>query len=344
MGMNIQAALARIAEKQDLTIEEMVSVMRQIMSAGSTDVQIGAFLLGMRIKGETIDEITGGVQVLREFASGVKVDGPHLVDIVGTGGDGANLFNVSTAACFVVAAAGGRVAKHGNRSVSSSSGSADVLETAGVRLDISPEQVAQCVNELGIGFMFALMHHSAMRHVSLARKELGLRTLFNVLGPMANPAGLKRQLIGVYDRALCRPVAEVLQRLGSEHVLVVHSDDGLDEISLAANTQVAELKDGRVSEYSLQPEQLGFERESMQDLAVDGSASSLALIKAALAGEKDARSQRAAHMIALNAGAALYVAGIAESVFDGVSLSNEILAGGAGLEKMNQLADMTQGF
>ncbi len=344
MGMDIQTALGRIAEKQNLSTEEMVSVMRQIMSAGSTDVQIGAFLLGMRIKGETIDEITGGVQVLREFASGVKVDGPHLVDIVGTGGDGANLFNVSTAACFVVAAAGGRVAKHGNRSVSSSSGSADVLEAAGVRLDISPEQVAQCVNELGIGFMFALMHHSAMRHVSLARKELGLRTLFNVLGPMANPAGLKRQLIGVYDRALCRPVAEVLQRLGSEHVLVVHSDDGLDEISLAANTHVAELKDGKVSEYTLQPEQLGFERESMQDLAVDGSASSLALIKAALAGEKDARSQRAAHMIALNAGAALYVAGIAESVFDGVSIAREMLASGAGLKKMTQLADMTQGF
>ena len=344
MGMDIQAALGRIAEKQDLTTEEMVSVMRQIMSAGSTDVQIGAFLLGMRIKGETIDEITGGVQVLREFASGVKVDGPHLVDIVGTGGDGANLFNVSTAACFVVAAAGGRVAKHGNRSVSSSSGSADVLETAGVRLDISPEQVAQCVNELGIGFMFALMHHSAMRHVSLARKELGLRTLFNVLGPMANPAGLKRQLIGVYDRALCRPVAEVLQRLGSEHVLVVHSDDGLDEISLAADTHAAELKDGKVSEYTLQPEQLGFKRESMRDLAVDGSASSLALIKAALASEKDARSQRAAHMIALNAGAALYVAGIAESIFDGVSLANEMLASGAGLEKMKQLADMTQSF
>lgn len=344
MGMDIQTALGRIAEKQDLSTEEMVSVMRQIMSAGSTDVQIGAFLLGLRIKGETIDEITGGVQVLREFASGVKVDGPHLVDIVGTGGDGANLFNVSTAACFVVAAAGGRVAKHGNRSVSSSSGSADVLEAAGVRLDISPEQVAQCVNELGIGFMFALMHHSAMRHVSLARKELGLRTLFNVLGPMANPAGLKRQLIGVYDRALCRPVADVLQRLGSEHVLVVHSEDGLDEISLAANTHVAELKDGAVSEYTLQPEQLGFKRESMQDLIVDGVASSLALITAALAGEKEPRSQRAAHMIALNAGAALYLAGLAESIFDGVSIANEILTSGAGLKKMQQLADMTQGF
>jgi anthranilate phosphoribosyltransferase len=344
MTMDIQAALGRIAEKQNLTNEEMVDVMRQIMSAGSTDVQIGAFLLGMRIKGETIDEITGGVQVLREFASGVQVSGPNLVDIVGTGGDGANLFNVSTAACFVVAAAGGRVAKHGNRSVSSSSGSADVLEAAGVRLDISPEQVTLCVNEIGIGFMFALMHHSAMRHVSLARKELGLRTLFNILGPMSNPAGLTCQLIGVYDRVLCRPVAEVLQRLGSEHVLVVHSEDGLDEISLAADTHVAELRNGTISEYRLQPEQLGFNRESLTDLEVEGVDASLQLITAALAGEKDDRSQRAAHMIALNAGAALYVAGISESIRDGVERANEVLASGAGLEKLKQLAAMTRGF
>lgn len=344
MTMDIQTALGRIAEKQNLSRSEMVDVMRQIMSAGSTDVQIGAFLLGMRIKGETIDEVTGGVQVLREFASGVKVDGPHLVDIVGTGGDGANLFNVSTAACFVVAAAGGRVAKHGNRSVSSSSGSADLLEAAGVKLDITPGQVAHCVNELGIGFMFALMHHSAMRHVSLARRELGLRTLFNILGPMANPAGLKCQLIGVYDRVLCRPVAEVLQRLGSEHVLVVHSEDGLDEISLAADTHVAELKNGAVNEYILQPEKLGFKRESMQDLVVKDVSASLQIITTALAGEKDARSQRAAHMIALNAGAALYVAGVASSVSDGVSTASDVLASGAGLEKLQQLADMTQGF
>jgi len=344
MTMDIQAALARIAEKQNLSREEMVSVMRQIMSAGSTDVQIGAFLLGMRVKGETIDEIVGGVQVLREFASGVTVDGPHLVDIVGTGGDGANLFNVSTAACFVVAAAGGRVAKHGNRSVSSSSGSADVLEAAGVRLDISPEQVALCVDELGVGFMFALMHHSAMRHVSLARKELGLRTLFNVLGPMANPAGLKRQLIGVYDRSLCRPVAEVLQRLGSEHVLVVNSQDGLDEISLAADTHVAELKNGEVCEYDLQPEQLGFKREPMQDLVVDGVEASLQLLTAALAGEQDERSQRAARLIALNAGAALYVAGVASSINEGVALARDTLASGAAAKKLQQLAAMTQGF
>ena len=344
MSMNIQTALGRIAEKQDLSTREMVDVMRQIMSAGSTDVQIGAFLLGMRIKGETIDEITGGVQVLREFASGVEVEGPHLVDIVGTGGDGANLFNVSTAASFVVAAAGGRVAKHGNRSVSSSSGSADLLEAAGVKLDITPAQVTQCVNELGIGFMFALMHHSAMRHVSLARRELGLRTLFNVLGPMANPAGLKRQLIGVYDRVLCRPVAEVLQRLGSEHVLVVHSEDGLDEISLAADTHVAELKNGKVSEYVLQPEELGIERGSLQDLVVEDVGSSLQLIRSALAGAKDDRSQRAAHMIALNAGAALYVAGVADSVSGGVGMSNAVLANGSALEKLQRLADMTQGF
>jgi anthranilate phosphoribosyltransferase len=344
MNMNIQTALGRISEKQDLSTEEMVAVMRQIMSGDATDVQIGAFLLGLRIKGETIDEITGGVQVLREFASGVQVSGPHLVDIVGTGGDGANLFNVSTAACFVVAAAGGRVAKHGNRSVSSSSGSADVLEAAGVRLDISPEQVAQCVNDLGIGFMFALMHHGAMRHVAVARRELGMRTLFNILGPMANPAGLNRQLIGVYDRALCRPVAEVLQRLGSEHVLVVNSDDGLDEISLAADTFVAELKNGEITEYTLQPEQLGLKRESMQDLVVDGVEASLQLLTAALAGAKENRSQRAANLVALNAGAALYVAGIAASIKDGVALASDTLATGAGLKKLEQLSDMTQGF
>ena len=344
MVMNIHAALARIAEKQNLSTAEMVDVMRQVMSGDTTDVQIGAFLLGMRIKGETLDEITGGVQVLREFASGVKVEGPHLVDIVGTGGDGANLFNVSTASCLVVAAAGGRVAKHGNRSVSSSSGSADVLEAAGVKLDITPDQVAQCVNELGIGFMFALMHHSAMRHVSLARRELGLRTLFNVLGPMANPAGLTRQLIGVYDRALCRPVAEVLQRLGSRHVLVVNSEDGLDEISLAADTYVAELEDGYIEEYLLKPEEFGLRREPLDDLVVEGVGESLELITSALSGAPDGRSQRARHMIALNAGAALYVAGVADSMADGVRRAINVLESGAGLEKLHQLAAMTQGF
>lgn len=345
MNMDIQTALARIADRGNLSTEEMAQVMRQIMSGETTDVQIGAFLLGMRIKGETIDEIVGGVQVLREFAAGVDVSGPNLVDIVGTGGDGANLFNVSTASCFVVAAAGGRVAKHGNRSVSSSSGSADVLEAAGVRLDISPEQVASCVNELGVGFMFALMHHSAMRHVTLARNELGLRTLFNILGPMSNPAGLKRQLIGVYDRALCRPVAQVLQRLGSKHVLVVNSDDGLDEISLAADTHIAELKDGVVYEYSLQPEEVGIDRASIEDLAVDGVQASLDLITAALsAADKDDRTQRAANVVALNAGAALYAAGISDSMESGVATARETLESGAALDKLHQLAQLTQTF
>jgi len=344
MAMDIQGALRRIADRKNLSTEEMIEVMRQIMSGGTTDVQIGAFLLGMRIKGETIDEITGGVKVLREFAVGVPVSGTHLVDIVGTGGDGANLFNVSTAACFVVAAAGGRVAKHGNRSVSSSSGSADVLEAAGVKLDISPEQVAECVDEIGIGFMFALMHHSAMRHVSLARKELGLRTVINVLGPMANPAGLRQQLIGVYDEALCRPAAEVLQRLGSEHVLVVHSDDGLDEISLAAATHVAELKDGSVREYALRPEDMGFEREPLDGLAVAGVAESLELMRAALGGRAGERPRRAARLVALNAGAALYVAGLADSIRAGVELARRQLESGAALEKLERLAALTQGF
>ena len=344
MSMDIQTALEVIADHGHLTQEQMVDVMRQIMSAGATDVQIGAFLLGMRLKGETTDEITGGVQVLREFATKVQVDSPHLVDIVGTGGDGANLFNVSTASCFVVAAAGGSVAKHGNRSVSSSSGSADVLEAAGVKLDISPEQVAQCVTDLGVGFMFALMHHSAMRHVSLARKELGLRTLFNILGPMSNPAGVTRQLIGVFNGALCRPIAEVLQRLGSEHVMVVHSHDGLDEISLAADTRVAELKNGVVEEYTLKPEELGVERGSLKGLGVEGVDASLQLLTSVLAGAPDQRSRRGARLVALNAGAALYVAGVTPSIRDGVAAANEVLASGAAEDKLQQLARMTQGF
>ena len=344
MSMNIQTALEVIADHGHLTREQMVDVMRQIMSAGATDVQIGAFLLGMRLKGETTDEIAGGVEVLREFATRVEVGGPHLVDIVGTGGDGANLFNVSTASCFVVAAAGGRVAKHGNRSVSSSSGSADVLEAAGVKLDISPGQVAQCVNELGVGFMFALMHHSAMRHVSQARKELGLRTLFNILGPMSNPAGVTRQLIGVFNGALCRPIAEVLQKLGSEHVMVVHSQDGLDEISLAAETRVAELKNGVVEEYTLKPEELGVERGSLKGLGVEGVDASLQLLTSVLAGERDSRSLRGARLVAMNAGAALYVAGVVNSVREGVETALSVLASGAALEKLEQLADMTQGF
>lgn len=257
--MDIREALAALAASQDLETDQMAAVMRQVMTGACDDAQIGAFLMGLRAKGETIDEIAGAVGVMRELATGVTLDDPHAVDIVGTGGDGANLFNVSTAAAFVAAAAGARVAKHGNRSVSSNSGSADLLETAGVRLDLSPAQVRECVDQAGVGFMFAPMHHSAMRHAIGPRKSLGLRTIFNILGPMTNPAGVKRMLIGVYSAALCAPMAEVLGRLGAEHAMVVSADDGLDEISIAAPTSVAEYRDGEIAEYVIDAPDFGIE-------------------------------------------------------------------------------------
>lgn len=269
--MNIQQALAKLIERQDLTTEEMILVMRQVMSGEATEAQIGGFLVALRMKGEAIDEITGATQVMRELSSGVKVDDPNAVDTCGTGGDGSNLFNVSTASAFVVAAAGGKVAKHGNRSVSSSTGSADVLEFAGISLDLSAEQVTRCVNEIGVGFMFAPAHHSAMKYAIGPRKELAQRTIFNMLGPLTNPAGVNNQVVGVFNPALCRPLAEVLQRLGSEHVLVVHSSDGLDEISLAAQTFVAELKDGQITEYKISPEELGIDSQSLIGLTVESA-------------------------------------------------------------------------
>jgi anthranilate phosphoribosyltransferase len=322
----------------------MQAVMGQIMNGEATDAQIGAFLMGLRLKGETVDEITGAVMVMRELASGVDVSGENLVDIVGTGGDGANLFNVSTAASFVVAAGGGRVAKHGNRSVSSSSGSADLLETAGVILGLKPQQVADCVDKVGIGFMFAPAHHSAMRHAIGPRKELGLRTIFNILGPMTNPAGVKRLLIGVYDAALCRPVAEVLNRLGAEHVMVVHSEDGLDEISAAAVSHVAEAKDGVVSEYDISPEDLGLERTSLEGLEVAGADESLSLIRAALSGAPGDTAERARRVVALNAGAALYVAGLAAGLAEGVEAAGRLLESGKPWAKIEALVDYTAGL
>jgi len=339
--MNIKDALAGIADGRDLALDEMKEVMQQIMAGEAGDAQIGAFLMGLRLKGETVDEITGAVLVMRELASGVQVSGEHVVDIVGTGGDGASLFNVSTAASFVVAAGGGRVAKHGNRSVSSRSGSADVLEAAGVSLDLDPQQVSACVDEVGVGFMFAPMHHSAMRHAIGPRKEMGLRTIFNILGPMTNPAGVKRQLIGVYDSALCRPVAEVLNRLDSGHTLVVHSADGLDEISTAAPTHVAEVKDGTVDEYDISPEGLGLERSSLDGLEVDGALESLDLIRAALSGAPGERADRARRLVALNAGAALYVAGLQASIEDGVAEAWRLLQSGKPWARVEALADYT---
>lgn len=336
--MNIQTAIADVIDGRSLATEQMVAVMRQIMTGECTDAQIAGFLVALRIKGETVEEITGAAKVMRELATPVIVSGDHLVDIVGTGGDGSSIFNVSTASTFVVAAAGGQVAKHGNRSVSSKSGAADLLEAAGVRLDLNPEQVARCVESVGVGFMFALNHHSAMRHAIGPRKELATRTVFNLLGPITNPAGVKNQLLGVYSKQWVRPIAEVLRDLGSDHILVVHSADGLDEISVASETYIAELKAGEITEYTITPEQFGIQRGNLSDLKVDGAQASLALIKSLLSGEESS----AADIVALNAGAAIYVAGIASSLEQGITMAQDVLASGTGAEKLQELAQVTQ--
>ncbi|MDO3383592.1 anthranilate phosphoribosyltransferase [Gilvimarinus algae] len=342
--MDIKTALAQVVDKIDLSTDEMIAVMRQVMTGEATPAQIGALLMGLRMKGETLDEITGAASVMRELASGVSIQADHLVDTCGTGGDGANLFNVSTASAFVVAAAGASVAKHGNRSVSSSTGSADVLEAAGINLSLTSEQVARCVEELGVGFMFAPSHHSAMKHAIGPRKELGLRTLFNMLGPMTNPAGVKRQVIGVFSDKLCRPMAEVLGRLGSEHVMVVHAADGLDEISLARETHVAELKGGSVTEYQIKPEDFGIASQSLIGLAVESAEQSLALINNALGRKPDATGQKAADIIALNAGAAIYVSGVADTLAEGVAMAQDAIGSGLAGEKLRELAAFTQCF
>ncbi|MEL0027877.1 MAG: anthranilate phosphoribosyltransferase, partial [Perlucidibaca sp.] len=269
-------------------------------------------------------------------------DARHLVDIVGTGGDGANLFNVSTAAACVVAAAGARVAKHGNRAVSSKSGSADLLEAAGINLALTGEQVARCVDSVGVGFLFAVNHHGAMKHAIAARREVGLRTLFNMLGPLTNPAFVQRQVVGVFNPALCRPMAEVLGRLGSVHALVVCARDGLDEVSLATATQVAELKDGCVSEYVITPEDLGVPSRSLVGLTVNSSAESLALIQDALGKRASEAGMKAADIIRLNAGAAIYVAGITASWKLGVALADDVICSGQALEKLNDLRLFTR--
>ncbi len=340
--MKMQDALARVVAGEDLGREEMASVMTQVMSGDATDAQIGGLLVALRMKGETTGEIAGAAQVMRELATPVTVEGDHLVDLVGTGGDGANLFNVSTAASFVVAAAGGRVAKHGNRSVSSSSGSSDVLEHLGVPLDLSPDQVARAINEVGVGFMFAPAHHSAMRHAIGPRRELGMRTLFNILGPLTNPAHVRRQVIGVYSADLCLPMAEVLKALGSVHAMVVHSDDGLDEISIAAGTLVAELRDGDISSYHITPEEFRLQRQDLDGLVVDSAAASARLIRSALAGADDPASRKAAAMLTLNGGATIYVSGIAATLADGVAMADDVIATGQAAEKLRQFIDFTR--
>ncbi|PHS73160.1 MAG: anthranilate phosphoribosyltransferase [Cycloclasticus sp.] len=342
--MDIKQALEMAINHQDLSTEQMISVMREVMKGETTDAQIGGFLIALRMKGESLDEIEGAAIVMRELASKVNVSAMHLVDTCGTGGDGSDLFNVSTASAFIVAAAGGSVAKHGNRSISSSTGSADVLEAAGINLSLTPEQVADCIADIGIGFMFAPAHHSAMKHAIGPRKELAQRTIFNMLGPMTNPAGVKNQVIGVFNGALCKPIADVLGRLGSEHVLVVHAHDGLDEISLATPTHIAEFKNGDVKEYDITPEDMGIASQSLIGLTVDSAEQSLELINDALSEQRTVEGKKAADILALNAGAALYVCGVSQSIKAGVELAKHTIETGAALKKLAELKEKTQGF
>ena len=339
--LNIKAALARIVERQDLNTDEMISVMRQIMTGQCDDAQIGAFLAAMRMKSESIDEIVGAVTVMRELATGITVDDPHAVDIVGTGGDGANLFNVSSASAFVVAAAGGVVAKHGGRGVSSKSGSADLMEAMGLNLHLTPEQVERAINQIGVGFMFAPTHHSAMKYAMGPRNSLGMRTIFNILGPMTNPANVPNQVIGVFTKALVRPVAQVMQRMGSKHVLVVSSKDGLDEISLAADTHACEVFNGELREFIIKPEDYGIERQVLGGLEVSSPQESLALIIDAFTKRETEAGQKAADMLALNAGAAIYVAGVASNLKNGVAMAEDAIYSGLANEKRKELIDFS---
>ena len=335
--MDMQAAIRAVTEQHDLASADMEAVMRLIMTGQATPAQIGGFLVGLRMKGETVDEIAAAARVMRELATRVEVSGPHLVDTCGTGGDGASTFNISTASALVTAAAGGRVAKHGNRSVSSSSGSADVLEAAGVRLDLTPDQVAGCIDQVGVGFLFAPQHHSAMKHAIGPRKEMGVRTLFNLLGPLTNPAGAPNQVLGVFSEHWVEPLARVLQHLGSEHVLVVHAEDGLDEISIGSPTRVAELKDGGIKVYTVAPEDFGLERADLSAIAVADAGQSLAMINEVL----DNRPGPARDIVMLNAGAAIYAAGVADSLANGVERAGGVLADGSARDTLAALIRTT---
>ncbi|MDJ0805429.1 MAG: anthranilate phosphoribosyltransferase [Gammaproteobacteria bacterium] len=339
--MQMQQAINLVLARQDLSADEMTAVMHTIMTGGATPAQIGGFLIGLRMKGETVTEIAAAAGVMRELASGVNIGGlSNPVDIVGTGGDASGTFNVSTASMFVAAAAGCHVAKHGNRSVSSKSGSADVLEAAGIRLDLNPVQVEQCVRDVGVGFMFAPGHHSAMKHAIGPRKEMGVRTIFNVLGPLTNPAGVPNQLLGVFSDELLEPLAEVLQRLGSQHVMVVHSRDGLDEISCGAATDVAELKGGQIRQYAIRPEDFGIRRSPIDALKVEDAGQSLAVIRGVLEDE----SGPARDIVLLNAGAAIYAAGLADSLQTGLEKAEQAISSGEARNRLDRLVILTQSF
>ena len=338
--MQITQALKQLMAGQDLAANDMQAVMQQIMTGACTDAQIGGFLVALAMKGETVEEITAAAKVMRGLSSAVKLDAPNLVDTCGTGGDGASIFNVSTASALVAAAAGAQVAKHGNRSVSSSTGSADLLEHAGVVLGLTPDQVAQCVEQIGVGFMFAPAHHGAMKYAIGPRKEMAVRTVFNLLGPLTNPAAAPNQVLGVFSPDWVEPMAHVLEALGSRHVMVVHSDDGLDEISIAAKTQVAELKDGVVTTWTLDPSDYGVTLGSLEGLSVPDVAGSHRLVMNALNGVAGPESD----IVALNAGAAIYVAGLTADLASGVDRARQVMQSSEAAQKLSALAALTQGF
>ena len=338
--MIIQEAIQAVLERRNLSCDEMSAVMHQIMTGEATPAQIGGFLIGLRMKGETVDEITAAATVMRELAASVEVDKNHLIDIVGTGGDGLGTFNISTACTFVVAAAGGRVAKHGSRAVSSTSGSADLLETAGVNLQINPRQVAECIDEVGVGFMFALLHHSAMKHAIGPRKEMGVRTLFNILGPLTNPADAPNMLLGVFSDEWLEPLAKVLKALNCKHVLVVHSADGLDEISIGDETHCAELNEGKITTYTLSPADFNIQSSPLNTIQVTSADESLAMIQAALNNEPGP----AHDAIVLNAGAAVWIAGLAPSMAEGIAKAQAVIADGSAKAKLDALILKTRSF
>lgn len=332
---DIRSTIARVVDGENLNADEMVGAMRQIMSGGCGDAQIGGLLVALRCKGETVDEIAAAAKVMRELASGVKCSTTDLLDIVGTGGDSHSTFNISTTSALVAAAGGIKIAKHGNRSVSSSSGAADLLEAAGVNINLEAEQVAHCVDSVGIGFMFAPKHHGAMRYAIGPRKELGMRTIFNVLGPLTNPAAAPRQVLGVYSEHLVEPMAQVLQKLGSEGAMVVHAEDGMDEISISSPTGVAELKDGVINCYKIQPSDFDMQLSDIAALRVSGAEESLAMVRRVL----DNESGPARDIVTLNAGAALYVGGVTDNHQKGVEMAGQLIADGSAKQKLQDLID-----
>ncbi len=336
--MTPQEALQRITAHQEIMHDDMVSLMRQIMQGDISPVLIAAIITGLRVKKETVGEITAAAQVMREFASKVAVtDHTHLVDTCGTGGDSLHTFNISTAAAFVAAAASARVAKHGGRSVSSKSGSADVLEALGVNLNQTPQQVAQSVDEIGVGFMFAPNYHAAMKHAAPVRRELGIKTLFNILGPLTNPASAKRQVLGVFNADLVKTLALVLQRLGSEHVLIVHGSDGLDEITITGETSIGELKNGQVNVYTVRPEDFNLKTSAIEAIQVTDSADAKTMLLSVL--ENTAGPAR--DIVLMNAGAAIYAAGIADTLEQGIKAALRAIESGAALKKLHDLVEFT---